>query len=145
MQAAGGAGESVAGESDGPAGLDRLGRRGPVADRGGLSRVRRPGHPGDTDSHLRELVAASETHLEHSWPRFAIAALENLIKAARKAREAGLGTIRPSALKPLITQFIRAVHVGLFPHPPVQGRKQGATHRLLKRLRDGSAVIRAEP
>ncbi|QWF77849.1 IS66 family transposase [Amycolatopsis sp. CA-230715] len=86
--------------------------------------------------YLRELVAASETHPEHSWPRFAIAALEKLTNAAHKAREAGRSTIPAKTLKPLTTQFIRTVNVGLLLHPPQQGRKQGATHRLLKRLRD---------
>lgn len=64
-----------------------------------------------------------------SLPWFAIAALEKLNKAARKAREAGRGTIPAKTLKPLITQFVRTVNVGLLLHPPEQGRKQGATQR----------------
>ncbi|WP_344428904.1 IS66 family transposase [Amycolatopsis minnesotensis] len=96
----------------------------------GLTRTRCNAH------HLRELVAASETHPEHSWPQFAITALEKLNKAAHKARDAGRSAIPAKIPKPLITQFIRAVNVGLPLHPPERERKQGTTHRLLKHLHD---------
>src|SRR5213078_1446348 len=86
--------------------------------------------------HLRELVAAAETHPEHAWPRIAINTLEELNNAAHTARAAGLSAIPAPIADPLITRFTRTVNVGLFLHPLQPGSKLGKTHRLLKRLRD---------
>ena len=86
--------------------------------------------------HLRELVAAGEAHPEHSWPRIAIKALEELNTAAHAARDAGLDAIPAHILDPLISRFVRTVHLGLLLHPPSPNRKQSKTRNLLVRLRD---------
>ncbi|MEV7046728.1 IS66 family transposase [Amycolatopsis sp. NPDC051061] len=86
--------------------------------------------------HLRELVAAGEAYPEHTWPRIAIKTLEKLNTAAHTARDAGLDAIPAHILDPLISRFIRTVHLGLLLHPPDRGRKQSKTRNLLIRLRD---------
>jgi transposase len=86
--------------------------------------------------HLRELVAASEAHPEHSWPRIAMKTLEELNTAAHTARDAGLAAIPAHIVDPLISRFARTVNLGLLLHPPDRGRKQSKTRNLLVRLRD---------
>ncbi|MEV6449661.1 IS66 family transposase [Amycolatopsis sp. NPDC051716] len=86
--------------------------------------------------HLRELVAAGEAHPEHTWPRIAIKALEALNTAAHAARDAGRNAIPAHILDPLISRFVRTVHLGLLLHPPDRSRKQSKTRNLLVRLRD---------
>jgi transposase len=86
--------------------------------------------------HLRELVAASEAHPEHTWPRIAMKTLEKLNTAAHTARDAGLAVIPAHIVDPLLSRFVRTVHLGLLLHPPDRGRKQSKTRNLLVRLRD---------
>jgi hypothetical protein len=85
--------------------------------------------------HLRELVAASEAHSEHTWPKIAIKTLEELNTAAHAARDAGLDAIPAHIVDPLISRFIRTIHLGLLLHPPSRDRKQSKTRNLLVRLR----------
>ncbi|MFF1609032.1 IS66 family transposase [Amycolatopsis sp. NPDC058278] len=85
--------------------------------------------------HLRELVAAGEAHPEHAWPRIAMKTLEELNTAAHAARDAGLAAIPANIVDPLLSRFVRTVHLGLL-HPPDRGRKQSKTRNLLVRLRD---------
>lgn len=85
--------------------------------------------------HLRELVAISEAHPEHSWPLIAIKTLEKLNNAAHTTRDAGLSTIPSAIADPLLSRFIRTVNTGLFLHPPEPGRKQSKARNLLLRLR----------
>ncbi|MFD9960837.1 IS66 family transposase [Amycolatopsis sp. NPDC058986] len=86
--------------------------------------------------HLRELVAASETHPEHTWPLIAIKTLEELNTAAHAARDAGQAEIPARIRDPLISRFLRTINLGLLLHPPERGRKQSKTRNLLVRLRD---------
>ena len=86
--------------------------------------------------HLRELVAAGEAFPEHTWPGIAMKTLEKLNTAAHAARDAGLAAIPAHIVDPLLSRFVRTVHLGLLLHPPDQGRKQSKTRNLLVRLRD---------
>jgi len=86
--------------------------------------------------HLRELVAASEAYPELTWPRIAITTLEALNIAAHTARDAGLDAIPAHVVDPLISRFVRTIHLGLLLHPPDRSRKQSKTRNLLVRLRD---------
>ncbi|MFE0026736.1 transposase [Amycolatopsis sp. NPDC059021] len=86
--------------------------------------------------HLRELVAASEAHPEHTWPLIAIKTLEQLNDAAPAARDTGHTAIPAPVLNPLVSRFVRTVNLGLLLHPPDPGRKQSKTRNLLVRLRD---------
>lgn len=62
--------------------------------------------------------------------------LEQLNTAAHTARDAGLAAIPAHIVDPLISRFVRTVHLGLLLHPPDRGRKQSKTRNLLVRLRD---------
>ncbi|WP_370972757.1 IS66 family transposase [Amycolatopsis sp. cg9] len=86
--------------------------------------------------HLRELVAAGEAHPEHTWPTIAIKTLEVLNTAAHAARDDGLDAIPAHIVDPLISRFVRTIHLGLLLHPPSRHRKQSKTRNLLVRLRD---------
>ncbi|WP_439382372.1 IS66 family transposase [Amycolatopsis lexingtonensis] len=86
--------------------------------------------------YLRELVAAGETHPEHTWPRIAKKTLEELNAAAHAARNAGLEAIPANIVDPLISRFVRTIHLGLLLHPPSRDHKQSKTRNLLVRLRD---------
>ncbi|WIY00590.1 IS66 family transposase [Amycolatopsis mongoliensis] len=86
--------------------------------------------------HLRELVAAGEAHPEHTWPTIAIKTLEALNTAAHAARDDGLDAIPAHIVDPLISRFVRTIHLGLLLHPPSRHRKQSKTRNLLVRLRD---------
>jgi transposase len=86
--------------------------------------------------HLRELVAASEAHPEHTWPTIAFKTLEALNTAAHAARDAGQDAIPAHIVDPLISRFVRTIHLGLLLHPPDRSRKQSKTRNLLVRLRD---------
>ncbi|WP_103341556.1 IS66 family transposase [Amycolatopsis sp. CA-126428] len=85
---------------------------------------------------LRELVAAGEAHPEHTWPRIAMKTLEQLNTAAHTARDDGPDAIPAHIVDPLISRFVRTVHLGLLLHPPDRGRKQSKTRNLLVRLCD---------
>ncbi len=62
--------------------------------------------------------------------------LEQLNTAAHAARDAGLDAIPAHVVDPLISRFVRTIHLGLLLHPPDRGRKQSKTRNLLVRLRD---------
>ena len=75
-------------------------------------------------SHLiRDYQDAAETYPDAIWPAQAQRALRGLIKAWHLARDAGQACIPAVAADPLITEFRRAVTVGLSAVPRIPGPK----------------------
>lgn len=84
----------------------------------------------------RELVAASETHPDQTWPKQALDALFALAAAADDARARGQSGITDQVADPLVRAWRDAITDGLAEHPRKPGRKQSMTHNLLVRVRD---------
>ena len=78
---------------------------------------------GDRRSHELIMRRLAETHPDAIWPAQAQRALRGLIKAWHKAREQGLAAIPAATADPLITEFRRAVTVGLSKVPRIPGPK----------------------
>lgn len=89
----------------------------------------------------RELLAASESHPDQTWPTQALDALFALNRAADHARAAGHTAVTDEAADPLIRAWRNAITDGLQLHPRRPGRKQSMTHNLLARLRDREADL----
>ena len=87
---------------------------------------------------LRDLADAAQAHPDHHWPAQASRALAALIRAWRAALTAGQAAIPGQLAGPLITEFRRAVRVGLSQIARVPGvnAKQAPGRCLLECLRD---------
>jgi transposase len=91
--------------------------------------------------HQRELLAATETYPDHTWPAGISAALDALNTAAHTARDQGLTAIPGEILTALTDRYDSHVQAGLALHPrnatghPQGGRpRQTPARRLLRRL-----------
>jgi transposase len=72
---------------------------------------------------IRDFTDADETYPGQIWPAQARRALSGLIRAWHDARDTGLGAIPADIREPLVTEFRRAVRVGLSRVPRVPGPK----------------------
>ena len=81
------------------------------------------GHQACLAHLIREDQDAAETYPDAIWPAQAQRALRGLIKAWHLARDAGQACIPAVAADPLITEFRRAVTVGLSAVPRIPGPK----------------------
>ena len=87
---------------------------------------------------LRHLQDAAESHPGAHWPAQASRALRALIRSWHQAGAAGLADIPADVRAPLVTEFRRAVRVGLsdIPRTPDPNAKQLPARNLLECLRD---------
>jgi transposase len=81
------------------------------------------GHQACLAHLIRDYQDAAETYPDAIWPAQAQRALRGLIKAWHLARDAGQACIPAVAADPLITEFRRAVTVGLSAVPRIPGPK----------------------
>ena len=81
------------------------------------------GHQACLAHLIRDYTDAAESYPGQHWPAQARRALSGLIKARNDAVAAGLAAIPADAAGPLITEFRRAVTVGLAAVPRIPGPK----------------------
>jgi transposase len=81
------------------------------------------GHQACCAHLIRDYQDAAETYPAAIWPAQAQRALRGLIRAWHDAREQGLDQIPAATASPLITEFRRAVTVGLAAVPRIPGPK----------------------
>ncbi len=81
------------------------------------------GHQACLAHLLRDYQDAAETYPDAHWPAQAQRALRGLIHAWNLARDNGLAAIPDHTAGPLITEFRRAVTVGLSAVPRIPGPK----------------------
>ena len=81
------------------------------------------GHQACLAHILRDYQDAAETYPDAHWPAQAQRALRGLIHAWNDARDNGLAAIPDDTAAPLITEFRRAVTVGLSAVPRIPGPK----------------------
>jgi transposase len=81
------------------------------------------GHQACLSHLLRDYQDAAETYPDAHWPAQAQRALRGLIHAWNVARDNGLAAIPDDTAAPLITEFRRAVTVGLSAVPRIPGPK----------------------
>ena len=81
------------------------------------------GHQACLSHILRDYQDAAETYPDAHWPAQAQRALRGLIHAWNDARDNGLAAIPADTAAPLITEFRRAVTVGLSAVPRIPGPK----------------------
>jgi transposase len=103
------------------------------------------GHQACCAHLIRDYQDAAETYPAAIWPVQAQRALRGLIRAWHDAREQGLDQIPAATADPLITEFRRAVTVGLASVPRIPGPKHSTAQHpgrdLLEFCRDREADV----
>ena len=106
-----------------PPGLRRRRRLRPVRSYWHAGWENIAGHQACLAHILRDYQDAAETYPDAHWPAQAQRALRGLIHAWNAARDSGLAAIPGDTAAPLITEFRRAVTVGLSAVPRIPGPK----------------------
>jgi transposase len=103
------------------------------------------GHQACLAHLVRDYQDAAETYPDAIWPAQAQRGLRGLIKAWHGAREQGLAAIPAATAEPLITEFRRAITVGLSQVPRIPGPKHSTAQHpgrdLLEFCRDREADV----
>ncbi|MEO3863899.1 transposase [Acrocarpospora sp. B8E8] len=92
------------------------------------------GHQACQSHLLRDFEDAGQAYPGTTWPEQAQRALRGLIHQHNLARQAGQSEITPQLRDPLITEFRRAVVVGLHDVPRVPGPKKQVKQKVGREL-----------